>query len=241
MLFSNQKHHTQNISGRENAVKFSSDLFYLEDVSLRLGSQSILNNINISIPKGEFLFITGPSGAGKTSFLKVLSGEHFPTGGRIISPFFDKKESLFISHVYQDVRLNYKGSCMDHIKEAYDPQLYTSKNQFLDQVHQLARAFGIEQRLGVLIRNANGGLKQIVAIMRGLLAKPDCILVDEPTSALDSQMASRLYDILSYFNKKRSMTIVWASHNKELVKKFPGKIVHLDQGKLIYSGHACFI
>ena len=91
------------------------------------------------------------------------------------------------------------------------------------------------------MEQCNGGLKQKVAILRAILSRPDILLVDEPTSALDFQSAHKLFEILSYLNKQNKMTVVWASHNKELVKRFTGRFVHLEKGKLIYSGHACFI
>jgi cell division transport system ATP-binding protein len=91
------------------------------------------------------------------------------------------------------------------------------------------------------MKDANGGLKQKVAMIRALLSKPQVLLADEPTAALDKESAMKLFEILNFYNVRRNLTVVWASHNRDLVKQFPGKIVHLDGGKLIYSGHACFI
>ena len=88
---------------------------------------------------------------------------------------------------------------------------------------------------------ANGGLKQKVALVRALLAKPEIIILDEPTGSLDVDNARKVYEVLSYYNMKKKLTIIWASHNRELVKKFTGRIIHLDSGKLVYTGHACFI
>ena len=67
------------------------------------------------------------------------------------------------------------------------------------------------------------------------------LLADEPTSSLDKENSYRLFEILNHFNHKKGLTLVWATHNKELIKQFPGKIAHLDSGRLVYSGHACFI
>ena len=64
---------------------------------------------------------------------------------------------------------------------------------------------------------------------------------DEPTSSLDKESSYRLFEVLNHFNQKKGLTLIWATHNKELIKQFPGKIAHLDQGRLVYSGHACFI
>jgi ABC-type methionine transport system ATPase subunit len=77
--------------------------------------------------------------------------------------------------------------------------------------------------------------------VRALLGRPYVLLADEPTSALDRDSTLKLYELLTYINQKHQMTIIWASHNRELVKKFNGRIIHLEQGKLIYTGHSCFI
>ena len=78
-------------------------------------------------------------------------------------------------------------------------------------------------------------------MIRALLTRPNVLLADEPTSSLDKESSIKMFDVLNYYNVKRQLTVIWASHNRELVKQFPGKIVHLENGKLIYSGHACFI
>ena len=91
------------------------------------------------------------------------------------------------------------------------------------------------------VKDANGGLKQKVAMVRALLSKPQVLLADEPTAALDKESAMKLFEILNFYNVRKNLTVIWASHNRDLVKQFPGKIVHLDAGNLVYSGHACFI
>ena len=106
---------------------------------------------------------------------------------------------------------------------------------------ELARILGVNNRLDLKIKNANGGLKQKIAFMRALLTRPDVLLADEPTAALDFENARKMFDILNLYNVKQGLTVVWATHNKELAKKFTGRMVHMDKGKLIYSGHACFI
>ena len=84
-------------------------------------------------------------------------------------------------------------------------------------------------------------MKQKIALIRALLARPNILIADEPTCSLDKESSVKLFEILNFYNLKRKLTVIWASHNRELVKQFPGKIIHLEKGKLIYSGHACFI
>jgi cell division transport system ATP-binding protein len=215
----------------------NNNLFYLEDVSLEFGHIRALNHIQFNIDKGEIVFITGSSGAGKTSLLKILAGDIEPTKGRVQRP----NSSVFVSQVFQDLRLMGNLTCRENLSLAYDPSFYSSRKEFDKDLNELARILGITDRLNIQIKNANGGLKQKIAIVRALLSRPDVIVCDEPTSSLDAENARKVFEILNLYNVKRKLTVVWASHNRELVKQFSGRIVHLDGGKLVYSGHACFI
>jgi ABC-type multidrug transport system ATPase subunit len=234
---------TSNFQNQPQNFKNLGDLFSLEDVCLSFGEHKALKSIKLNIKKGEILFITGASGAGKTSLLKIIAGDLLPTSGKVkgIGESGGFAKNLFVSQVFQDLRLISKETCDENICHAYDPSIYKNKKEFISDKEELCRYLGITDRLGLKIKDANGGLKQKVAIVRALLTKPDVFIADEPTSSLDSENARRLFDLLSVFNIKRGMTVIWASHNKELVKKFTGRIIHLDKGKLIYTGHACFI
>jgi ABC-type multidrug transport system ATPase subunit len=213
-------------------------LYYLEGICLSYGGPQILNDIHLKVHKGEILFITGPSGAGKTSLLKILSGEIEATRGKINLP---QNEGKFVAPVFQDLRLNPKKTCEENLWVSYDRSIYRSKNEFHHDLRELAKIMGIESRLCIKVKDANGGLKQKIGFIRAILSRPDILIADEPTASLDFDNSKKMFDILNLYNVKRGMTVIWASHNKDLVKKFSGRIVHLDQGKLIYSGHACFI
>jgi len=237
MMFQQNTTQSQGLKSHTTLNRNLSNLFYLEDVSVSFGKKRALRNVQLSIEKGEIVFITGVSGAGKTTLLKVLSGEINPTSGQVRCP----NRSIFISQVFQDLRLMGKMTCRDNLMMSYDSSVYASKAEFLQDLNELSRVLGIKDRLDLKVNEANGGLKQKVAIIRALLSRPDVFIADEPTSSLDSDNAQKLFEVLNLYNVKRGLTVVWASHNKELVKKFTGRILHLDNGKLVYSGHACFI
>ena len=82
----------------------------------------------------------------------------------------------------------------------------------------------MKQNLSKKVRELNGGAKQKVAIIRGLLTRPDIFIADEPTSSLDRENAKRLYEVLKFYNQKMSMTVLWATHQVELISQFHGKI-----------------
>ncbi len=214
-------------------------LLTLEDISMDYGTTKALSSINLVVESGEVLFLTGPSGAGKTTLLKLMGKSIKPTSGSV--KFHVDPRVHFIGKVYQDLRLIPRQTCEKTLDQSYDRSIYKSKKAFLSDRNELCRILGISDKLGLKIKEANGGLKQKVAIIRALLTKPSILLLDEPTSSLDAANTKKLYELLSFLNLKRGITVVWATHNKELVKDFSGRIVHLEKGKLIHSGHACFI
>jgi len=215
-------------------------LFHLDNLSVEYGSIRALKSVQLTIYPGEILFLTGPSGAGKTSLLNVLGGYLEPTSGKAILPH-QRSSKHFVASVFQDLRLLQKKTCEDNMWMAYDSSLYGSKNDYFREMEDLSRLLGVYDHLNQKIEDCNGGLKQKVAMIRALLSKPTALLADEPTSSLDKESSYRLFEVLNHFNHKKGLTLIWATHNKELIKQFPGKIAHLDQGRLVYSGHACFI
>lgn len=216
----------------------NSFLFHLENINVKFAKSLALSNVSLTVNPGEILFVTGKSGAGKTTLLNVLAEDIDPTSGKRFVPDYN---STFVAQVFQDLRLMENKTCEDNLWVSYDPTLYKSKNEFFHDLEELAAALGFKEKLGIKVKDANGGLKQKVAMVRALLSRPQVLLADEPTAALDKESAIKLFEILNYYNVKRNLTVIWASHNRDLVKQFPGKIIHLDAGKLIYSGHACFI
>lgn len=215
----------------------SSALFHLNGASVNFGRIQALKNVNLQIKRGEVLFITGKSGAGKSTLLNLLSGDLKPTSGAANLP----ESNVFISQVFQDLKLFQNRTIEENLWYAFDRQIYKSKNEFQSDIMELASVLGVKDHLGEKVRNVNGGMKQKASMIRALLAKPEVLLADEPTASLDKESSSKLFDLLNFYNVRKGLTIVWATHNRDLIKQFPGEIAHLDGGKLIYSGKACFI
>ncbi|MCB9063218.1 MAG: ABC transporter ATP-binding protein [Halobacteriovoraceae bacterium] len=213
----------------------------LKNVDHYYGDFQALRNINLTIKRGEMLFITGASGAGKTTLLNILAGNIKPSQGERNYAGQFGNEGPFVASVFQDLRLLENESCLTNLEISFDPSLYGSFKSFKQDKIELCRIFGIDKKLNLKVENANGGLRQKVSIIRALLSRPDIYLADEPTSALDLENARKLFDVLHLYNLKKGLTVVWSSHNKELVKKFTGRLAHLENGNLIYSGNACFM
>ncbi|MBI2521964.1 MAG: ATP-binding cassette domain-containing protein [Bdellovibrio sp.] len=212
-------------------------LLELVNVSHSYGKIDALKGINLQIRGSEFIFLTGASGAGKSTLLNIISGELRPTFGNIVNG----RENLFVTQVFQDLKLIENVSVLDNLRMANDPTIYRSDREFMNVLIEMGKVFGVYDAFNRRINSLNGGLKQKVAIMRALLPGPNLLVADEPTSSLDFESAKKLFDVLTYYNSKRTVSIVWASHNRELVRKFSGKMIHLEKGLLVHSGHACFI
>lgn len=226
---------------RENpnssSILRNNQLYELNGVDLSYKGVRALSNVSFSISVGEITFVTGKSGAGKTSLLNILAGDLRADKGKVKIP----SRKVFVSQVFQDLKLFPNLSIEENLWYAFDKSIYKSKNEFHKDMMELTSVLGITDRLSLKVKDANGGLKQYCAILRALLSKPEVLLADEPTAALDNESSLKLFELLNFYNVKKNLTIIWASHNKDLVRQFPGKIIHLESGKLIYSGHACFI
>jgi cell division transport system ATP-binding protein len=213
-------------------------IFNLDGATVHFGKVKALRNVNLTVNAGEVLFVTGKSGAGKSTLLNLLAEDILPNHGKFHK---NTKKNSFVAQVFQDLKLMENKTCEENLWVSYDPKIYKNKNEFHHDMTELCRALGFQDKLALKVKKANGGLKQKVAMVRALLSKPEVLLADEPTAALDRESAVKLFEILNFYNVRKNLTVIWASHNRDLVKQFPGKIVHLDAGNLVYSGHACFI
>ena len=223
-----------------NSGRLFSKLFHLEGVEHTYDNGiTALKSVSFTMDPKEIIFITGPSGAGKSTLLNILAQEIKPTGGYF--DFTPPSRDFFIARVRQHLDLMEKRSCYEHLLSSFDPSIYKSEKYFEQELQDLVRFLGFDDRLSIKMHEANGGLRQKVAIVRALLARPNLFIADEPTSSLDTTNAQKLFEVLDIYNRKRSMGIIWASHNRELVRQFSGRIVHLEKGCVIHSGHACFI
>lgn len=213
-------------------------LYNLKDVSVYLSKNKILHDLNLKISKGDFLFLTGHTGAGKTTLLSFLNGEIDQYSGQAFSSLWVPTSNLFVSRIYQDLKLFEELSVMENLSFSFDPEIYKSKNNFNQDVEEFMKVLGLKSHEHKKLSELSGGLKQKVAILRSLLSKPDVLLADEPTSNLDRASSLQIFELLNYLNVKRKMTIIWASHNYELMKQLCGKIIRLEKGRVIYEGQA---
>ena len=212
----------------------------LENVSLRYQQgEDVLRHINLDIPQGAFRFLTGPSGAGKTSLLKLIFLAHAPSSGRLylmghdVSAQSRKSRALMRRHigvVFQDFRLIDHLSVYENI--SLPLRIAGHKQSFWhENAVELLNWVGLGQRLDALPETLSGGEQQRAAIARAVITRPRIIIADEPTGNVDPEIGERLLRLLIELNKMGT-TIVIATHDRQLWEKFDFPRLHLDNGQL---------
>ncbi len=203
------------------------------------GGEDSLKDINFTLGAGEFRFLTGPSGAGKTSFLKLIYLALKPTRGRITLFGEDvtaaTRETLpplrrRIGVVFQEFRL------LDHLTAFENvalPMKVAGVNQhhYREDVRELLNWVGLGSRMDALPQTLSGGEKQRVALARALVSKPDLILADEPTGNVDPQMGEKIMKLFVELNRLGAAVIV-ATHDLHLVDALGKSTMRLEGGRL---------
>lgn len=187
-----------------------------------------LSNINLSVPKGEFLSIMGPSGCGKSTLLNIIGLIDEPSEGRVVlnsrqvNDYNGREMARFrneqLGFIFQSFHLINDLNVVDNVEL---PLLY--RNMGGKARRQLAEAaldrVGLANRKQHFPGQLSGGQKQRVAIARAIVGQPNIILADEPTGNLDSQMGDDIMDILLQLNQDAGTTIVMVTHDERMAKK----------------------
>ncbi len=225
---------------RKKGAEFTGDTVALEGVELRYeDGPRVLADVNLSIPQQSFYFLTGPSGAGKTSLLSLMYLAKRPTQGRIKlfgEDVWEAKRARLpvlrrrLGVVFQDFRLLDHMTAFDNValplRVAGAGEITLQRN-----VSELLKWVGLEDSMNALPTQLSGGQQQRVAIARAVVHRPKLILADEPTGNVDDTIAMRLMMLFVELNKLGSSVII-ATHNEHLVARFPFPRIHLENGKV---------
>ena len=205
----------------------------------RYGSRSGIADITLDIDKNEFLFISGPSGAGKTTLLKLLYYGEAVSEGQILidginlSRISRKQISVLrrkFGIIFQDYKLLPTKTVYENV--AIVLEAAGKKRRLIQKkVKSVLRTVGMEERLNFLPPSLSGGEQQRVAVARAVVGDAKIILADEPTGSLDSESAKVIFELLKKFHR-RGATVIVATHDKELIHKTDGRVIHLKDGCL---------
>ena len=209
----------------------NSGMLETKEIGLFMSERWLFKNLHLSIPPSSFVAITGPSGVGKTSLLRILSGQLLPTEGTVISLLKDDQE---ISMIFQDLQLangastltNALGGCLGR-HSAIKTLLGFPKSEKDKSIEWLDK-FGLGKKVHQWASTLSRGERQRLAICRSMLSSPTLLLADEPVASLDSDWANRTLRILKDSQKERGGTIVCSLHDEEQVQQFADYILRLD-------------
>ncbi len=209
------------------------------NVDLQYGDRRILHHITFHINKGEFVYIIGPTGVGKSSILKLIYFDEFPDSGTVIinqysSAKIKLREIPFIRRklgiVFQDFKLLPDRNVFENV--AFALRVTGAPSSIIKKkVLRVLNEAGLGNRRNHYPRELSGGEQQRVAIARALVNEPFILLADEPTGNLDPKSAIEILEILESINK-RGTAVLMATHNYSLIKQFPHQTLSMLNGEL---------
>ena len=200
-----------------------------------------LSHVNINIEKGEFVYLIGPTGSGKSTFIKLINREEKPTSGKVIVndrdvarirnsrvPYFRRT----IGVVFQDYRLLPRKTVAENVAFALEV-IDTPKREIDAKVKHVLKLVGLTDKAGAYPRSLSGGEEQRVAIARAIVNSPSLLIADEPTGNLDPDTSHGIISLLEDINKKEGTTVVVVTHDKEMVQTHVNRTIHLNAGDIV--------
>ncbi len=203
-----------------------------------------LQDVSFKVDKGEFVFVTGPSGAGKTTLLRLIFRADAPDEGQILvndRNLLHIRESevpylrRMIGFVFQDFRLLPKKTVFENVALALKVS-GVPEGMLRVRVADTLGAVGLGHRLDALPMTLSAGEQQRVCLARAIVNDPQILLADEPTGNLDADLSGEILELMKSANA-RGTTVVLATHNRELLRRWRRRVMRLEQGRVVEDGY----
>lgn len=215
----------------------------IKNVSKIYDSQSgkvrVLDKVNVSIKKGEFVGIVGDSGSGKTTLLNLVGGMdsvsegEITVAGDVITDFNEKQRTLYrrnrVGFIFQDYNLINELTVYENIILPFQLKKKEVNEKLIDK---FLGVLGLSEKKNTFPMQLSGGEQQRAAILRSLLSEPDIILADEPTGNLDSKNTLAVVKFLQHFSAQMGKTILFVTHNMELTK-YCSRVIVVKDGRIL--------
>tara|TARA_Y100000766_G_C18723900_1_gene515347 strand:- start:51 stop:731 length:681 start_codon:yes stop_codon:yes gene_type:complete len=218
----------------------NSEIIVFDKVSLKISNTKILNNLNFSISQGDFTYLIGKTGSGKSSIIRSIycdipieSGKSIIDGKDISEvkksqiPFLRRK----IGIIFQDFKLLSDRSIYKNLEFVLKATDWKDKLKISDRIDEVLNEVGMIDLKNRMPFQLSGGEQQRISIARAILNKPNLILADEPTGNLDPGTSKEIMNLLIKINKQGS-TILMATHDYDMISLFPKRTLRLEDGKL---------
>ena len=199
-----------------------------------------LYNLNLTIKKGEFVFVIGASGSGKSTLIKMMYREEKPSRGKIIVGGVDvaklRNRKVYklrrkLGVVFQDYKLLPKLNVYENVAFALEV-IGMNKSEIRKRVIKVLKLVGLKEKIKSYPNQLSGGEQQRVAIARAIVNDPKLLICDEPTGNLDPVTSMEIMSVLEMVNQKLGTTIIMATHDRDIVNRMKKRVLLLDQGQL---------
>lgn len=217
-----------------------SAMLVLKNVTKTFGDIVALDDISFGINKGDFVFITGPSGAGKTTLIRLILREFLPDSGEIflaghdITQLSSKQIPLLrqkIGVAFQDFKVMPERTLRENVEIAL-AVCGVDQKEWKDRVSEVLKLVGLRHRESLFPSQLSGGELQRASLARALVVNPRIILADEPTGNLDWETADSIVELIKKISQE-GQTVIMATHHQLIVKKYGGRVIEIKDGKLV--------
>lgn len=207
----------------------------IQDIKQQFGERIVLENINMEIEKGEILGLLGPSGAGKTTLIKILTGQLNPTSGT--ASIFGKSSVSLKGKDYSRIGMMMDNFGLYDRLSCYDNLLLFTKIYAISKtkIGETLERVGLQDAAKTIVSNLSKGMKSRLLLARVLMAEPDILFLDEPTSGLDPATTKEIHNVILE-EQKKGVTIFLTTHNMTEAEKLCNHIALLNDGKIVEYG-----
>lgn len=204
------------------------------------GDVTIIESLNLEIGEGEFIYLTGKVGSGKTSIIRTIIGENPVSGevarvGRFDLTQLRKKQIPYLRRevgvVFQDFQLLMDRSVEDNLRFVLEATDWKEREKIRQRILDVLEAVGMTRKAYKMPHQLSGGEQQRIAIARALLNEPQLILADEPTGNLDEETADGIMRLLMEINRKRGTAIIMVTHNRNIINDYPSRVLVCEDNR----------
>jgi ABC-type polar amino acid transport system ATPase subunit len=218
-------------------------LFEIKDLQKKFGSLTVFDGLSETICKGDVVVIIGPSGGGKSTFIRCLNLLEQPTAGKIYfegeditAKGFDvNKHRQKVGMVFQQFNLFNNLTVLENITISLTKVKKQSEEESKEKALKFLKRVGLEDKANAYPSQLSGGQKQRIAIVRALAMEPDVLLFDEPTSALDPEMVGEVLQVISDLARD-GITMVVVTHEMGFARKVGTRVLFMDGGQIAEQG-----